>query len=74
MKLEALTGGVLKSAFNNFAKILSKTSVLKSLFEKVAGLMVRKFFKKKTLTQVFPCKFSEIFKKNYFVEHAQTDA
>ena len=47
MKLEALTGGVLKSAFNNFAKILSKTSVLKSLFEKVAGLMVRKFFKKK---------------------------
>ena len=32
------------------------------------------FSRKKTLTQVFPCKFSEIFKKNYFVEHAQTDA
>ena len=34
--------------------------------------MVCSFFKKKSLAQVFSCKFlfSEIFKKNCFVEHA----
>ena len=45
--------------------------MLKSLFNKVAGLMECNFFKKKTLAQVFCCKFSEIFKKTYFVEHAR---
>ena len=41
---------------------------------KVAGLMVCNFFKKKTVGQVFSCKFSKIVKKTYFVEHARTDA
>ena len=27
-----------------------------------------------TPAQVFSCKFSEIFKNTYFVEHIQTDA
>ena len=48
--------------------------MLKYLFNKVADLMVRDFFKKKTLAQVFSCKSSEIFKRTYFVEHAQTHA
>ena len=72
LKLEALTGGVLKSAFNNFAKFTVKH--LCWSLSKVAELMVCNFFKKKTLAQVFCCKFSEIFKKTYFVEHARTDA
>ena len=33
--------------------------------------MVSNFFKKKTLAQVFSCMFSEIFRKTYFVEHAE---
>ena len=46
-----------------------------SLFlKKLQAWWCATFSRKKTLTQVFPCKFSEIFKKNYFVEHAQTDA
>ena len=45
--------------------------MLKYLFNKIAGLMECNFFKKKTLAQVFCCKFSEIFKKTYFVEHAR---
>ena len=70
MKSEALTGGVLQ-----FRKIHNETSVLKSLFNKDAGLMVCNFIKKKPpLAQVFSCKFSEIFKKTYFVEHVRTDA
>ena len=49
--------------------------MLKSLFNKVAGLMMCNFFKKKkTLAQVFSCKFAEIFKNTYFVEHVRTDA
>ena len=44
-----------------------------SLFNKFAGLMVRNFFKKKTLAQLFSCKFSQIFKKTFFVEHTRTD-
>ena len=72
LKLEALIGGVLQSAFNNFAKLTVKY-VLKSLFNNVAGLMVCNFFKKKTLAQMFSYKFSKIF-KNYFVEHVRRDA
>ena len=33
--------------------------------------MVYNVFKKKSLGQVFSRKFLEIFKKNYFVEHAR---
>ena len=36
--------------------------------------MVCIFSRKKTRAQVFSCKFSEIFKKTYFVEHTRTDA
>ena len=32
------------------------------------------FQEKKTLAQVISCQFSEIFQKNYFVEHARTAA
>ena len=36
--------------------------------------MVCNFVKKKTLVQVFSCKFSKIIKKTYFVEHVWMDA
>ena len=48
--------------------------MLKSLFNKVPGLMVCNFFKKKIPGQVFSCNFSKIFKKSYFVEHGGIDA
>ena len=48
--------------------------MLKSFFNKVAGLTLRIFSRKKTLAQLFSCRFSEIFKKTYFVEHTRTDA
>ena len=50
LRLEALT--VLQSftkCFKQFLKIHSKASVLKSLFNKVAGLMVCNFIKRKKL-------------------------
>ena len=37
-------------------------------------MMCNFFKKKKTLAQVFSCKFAEIFKNTYFVEHVRTDA
>ena len=52
LKSEALIGGVLQGAFNHeeqFCKIHGKTSALKSLFNKGAGLMVCNFIKKEKL-------------------------
>ena len=64
MKLEALTVGVLQGAFNNFSKFTVKHL---SLFNKVAGLMMCNFVKKKNSdTEVF-FKFTKIFEKIYFV-------
>ena len=49
------------SSIYMFLKIYRKTPVSKSLFfNKVAGLC--NFIKKKTLTQVFSCKFCEILR------------
>ena len=76
MKLEGFTGGVLQNAFNNFAKKFHTVKHLCwSLFLiKLLAWWCAAFSRKKTLGQVFSCKFSEIFKKTYFVEHARTDA
>ena len=46
-----------------FANFPRKTPVLESHFEKVAGPQA---FIKKSPTQVFSCKFCEIFKRNLF--------
>ena len=48
--------------------------MLKSLFNKVAGLIVCNFFEKKNSGAGVSCKFSKIFKRTNFVEHARTDA
>ena len=54
-----------------FRQIHCETSELKSLFNKIAGLMVYNFIRKK---EVVSCKFSEVFEKTYFIEHIRADA
>ena len=49
-----------------------KTSVLGSLFNKVAGLGLQLFYE--ISTQVFPCEYCEIFNNSYFKEHLRTAA
>ena len=53
--------GVLKK----FAKFHRKTSVLESLFNKVAGLRTCNFIKK-TSSQMFSCEICVIFQSIYF--------
>ena len=74
MKLEALTGGVLQSAFNNFAKFTVKHLCQSLFLIKLQTWWCATLSAKKTLAQVFSTKFSKIFKKTYFVEHVRTDA
>ena len=74
LKLEALTEGVLQSAFNNFAKFTVKHLCWSFFLIKLQAWWCATFSREKTLAQVFSCTFSEIFKKTYFVEHSQTDA
>ena len=77
MKSEALIGGVLQGAFNHeeqFCKIHGKTSALKSLFNKGAGLMVCNFIKKEKLWhRCFPVSFPNFFRR-LTVEHVRTNA
>ena len=56
---------MLKYLHQNDEKLLKVVWV--SLFDKVDG----NFIKKKTLLQVFFCKFFEIFKNTYFVTYQQ---
>ena len=51
-----------------------KTPLLKSLFNKVAGLKVCNFFKKETPTQLFSCKYWENFKNTHFEKDLRTTA
>ena len=48
--------------------------MLKSLFNKVAGLQAYIFIKKETPTQVFSCEHCEIFKNTYSEVHLRTTA
>ena len=70
LKLEALTGGVLQSVFNNFSKFRLKHLRRSPFLIKSQAWWCATFSRKKTLAQVFSFKFSEIFKQNYFAEHA----
>ena len=65
--LEASTGGVLKKLFLKILQYPQETAVLKSLFQKVAGLKALE-----TLTQMFYCEHFEIFKTTYFEKHIRT--
>ena len=59
------TGEVHKSSHSQkFFKIdVFKTTVLESLFNKVADLQL---YQKHTPTQVFSCEYREIFQNNFF--------
>ena len=64
MKLEALTAGVLQSAFNNFAKYTVKHLCWSLFLIKWQAWWCTTFSRKKTPGQMFFCTFSEIYKKN----------
>ena len=74
MKLEELTRAVLQKAFNNFAKFSVKHLCWSLFLIKLQASWCATLSRRKTLTQVFSCKFNEIFKKSYFVEYVRTDA
>ena len=53
-----------QGAFINIAKIHSKTSVLKSLLNKVAGLMVHNFIKNKLRHRRLPVSFPKFLRRS----------
>ena len=64
----------LKKGFlRNFAKFTGKHLCQRLFFNKVAGLSPATLLKK-TLTQVFSCKFCEISKNTFFTEHHRATA
>ena len=69
MKLEALTGGVLQSAFNNFAKFTVKHLRWSLFLIKLQAWWCVTLSREKTLAHVFTV--SLLFNKTYFVEHAR---
>ena len=50
------------------------STMLRSLFNKVAGLKAPKKYPNRTPTQVFPYDYYEIFKNIYFEEHLRMAA
>ena len=48
-----------------FLNIVKETTVLESPFNKVAGLKVYIFIKKKIPTQLFSCEYCEILKNSF---------
>ena len=73
LKLEALTRGVVQSAFDNFAKFTVKYLRWIIFLIKLLAWLRATLSRQKTLAQAFSCKFSKIFKKTCFAEHVQTD-
>ena len=65
MKNTHQRSSVKERCLKQFCKIYSKISKLKSLFNKVAGLMVYNFIRKKLRQRCFLVSFE----KTYFVEH-----
>ena len=60
-----------KSCFENFAKLTGKHLCQSPFFNEVAGRRFVALLKKKTPTQMFSCKFYEIFQNTFFTEHLQ---
>ena len=56
-----------------FRNIHRKTSVLKSLFNKVAGHQNCNFIKKRLPAKVFSCEICKTFENNFFTEHVPSD-
>ena len=65
-KMQLFTNVLQNRCYYKFPNIQKKTSVLKSLFNKVTGLMACNFIKKETPTQVFSCAYHKMFEKNFF--------
>ena len=63
-----------KGVLKNFFKFSGERLCRSFFFNKVAGLWTAILLKNETPAQVFSCKFCEIFKKTYFVEHLRTIA
>ena len=64
----------VKIVFLKISKYHRKTSVLKSLFNKVSGAESCTFIKKKLQHRYFSCEIWETFKNIYFEEHLRTTA
>ena len=58
-------------SFQNFCKLHRKTSVLESLFNKVAGLKARNPIKKRLQYRYFPVKFAKSQGAPFFTEQLQ---
>ena len=56
---------VLQNSCSSKFFFVKKTAVLESPFNKVAGLKVSIFIKKKTPTQLFFCEYCEILKNSF---------
>ena len=62
--------GVLKNfVTENFCNIHSKTPVLESLFNKVAGLKVCNFIKKRLQLRYLPVNIAKFLRTTFFIEH-----
>ena len=68
-KKQSPGGVLLKGVLKNFTKLTGKHLCQSLFFNKVAT-----FSKKETLAQVLSCKFCEIFKNTFFIEHFRTTA
>ena len=62
-----------KSVLRNFTKFTAKHLCQSLFFNKVAAQACN-FIKKETLAQVSSCKFCEISKNTFFIEHLWTTA
>ena len=63
---EAAVQMFFKMLFLKISQYCQKNTCLGSLFKNVAGLKACIFIKKEIPTQVFSCKYCEIFKNNFF--------
>ena len=58
-----------KDTVKNFANFTKKTLVLESVLNKIAGLWVCNFFKKRLQQMCFPSEICKIFKIAYFEKY-----
>ena len=58
-----------KGVLKNFAKFTGKHQCQSLFFDKLQGLGLQLYFKKKTLDQVFSCECSKISNNTFLIEH-----
>ena len=67
--MQSLADVLQNRFFKKFRNIRSKTPVLESLFNEVAGLKARNFIEKRLQHTCFPVKFSRFLRTCFFIEH-----